>query len=426
MILCGNHSNQFIDPMLILNNCPRKLSFLMAASVYYIQSLKKKIVGFFGRCFGVIPVKRPQDYVIKGEGLINVQDMSSKVTGTKTKFTVQVSSGDSLKFEDDTYLIKEVISDTELELASPAKGTKDMQFNIIPKLDQTEVYTSVHEALRRRECIGIFPEGGSHDRTTLLPLKAGICLMALGAMSKYNISVTIQCVGLNYYSGHKFRSKAVVNFGVPYKVPQDLATLYLQDRRKAVKKLLNIVESRMKEVWVTAPSYEELTYIFTARRVYKPDEVRKDSERDIELNRMFSKGYRYLNEKYPNLPALKETAEAISKYNSHLKKFGVKDYQLRNRQVTKGKLILYSVYSLIAIILELIFILPGMIFTGIIGVIIRNMVETERKKALAGSNVKLYGRDVMASFKIVYGIMLLPIGIGVLMLVIFVSSLCKR
>jgi uncharacterized membrane protein len=67
-----------------------------------------------------------------------------------------------------------------------------------------------------------------------------------------------------------------------------------------------------------------------------------------------------------------------------------------------------------------------MTFTGIIGVIIRNMVETERKKALAGSNVKLYGRDVMASFKIVYGIMLLPLGIGVLMLVIFVSSLCKR
>lgn len=351
--------------------------------------------------------------------------MSCKVQGVKTRFTQQVASGDSLKWEETTILVKNVISDTELELSTAALATVDMQFSIIPKLDQTEVYTSVHEALRRRECIGIFPEGGSHDRTELLPLKAGICLMALGAMSRYNISVTIQCVGLNYYSGHKFRSKAVVNFGVPYKIPHELAVLYLQDRRKAVWKLLNIIESRMKEVWVTAPSYEELSYIFTARRVYKPEEVRKDPERDIELNRMFSKGYRYLNEKYPNLPALKETTEAVAKYNKHLKKFGVKDYQLRNRQVTPAKLLVYSLYSLCAIILELIFVFPGMVITAFIGVIIRNMVEVERRKALAGSNVKLYARDVMASFKIVYGIMMLPLAIGIIMLTIFGYSLCK-
>ena len=33
-------------------------------------------------------------------------------------------------------------------------------------------------------CIGIFPEGGSHDRPDLLPLKAGVAVMALGAMDK--------------------------------------------------------------------------------------------------------------------------------------------------------------------------------------------------------------------------------------------------
>jgi len=100
----------------------------------------------------------------------------------------------------------------------------------------------VHTELKQGRCIGIFPEGGSHDRTTPLPLKAGVCLMALGAMAQYNIAVTIQCIGLNYYQGHRFRSKAVLNFGVPYTIPRELATLYMQDRKKAIEILLKQIE----------------------------------------------------------------------------------------------------------------------------------------------------------------------------------------
>lgn len=38
-----------------------------------------------------------------------------------------------------------------------------------------------------------------------------------------------------------------------------------------------------------------------------------------------------------------------------------------------------------------------------LGKIIRVLAEKERKKALAASSVKIYGNDVLASFKIVYG-----------------------
>lgn len=44
----------------------------------------------------------------------------------------------------------------------------------------------------------------------LLPLKAGICIMALGAMDKYGIPVKLVPCGFNYYNPHKFRSKAVL------------------------------------------------------------------------------------------------------------------------------------------------------------------------------------------------------------------------
>lgn len=409
--------------MLILSECPRRVSFLMAATVFYTQSFKKRVVGFLGRCLGAIPVKRPQDYVIEGKGLVNLQEGARQLIGVRTEFQSQITVGDSVKFAKNTYLVSQVISDTELELSTPGIHTQDMKYTIIPKLDQTEVYTSVHEALRKRECIGIFPEGGSHDRTELLPLKAGVCMMALGAMSRYNMQVNIQCVGLNYYHGHKFRSRSVVNFGVPYKIPMELAMLYLQDRKKAVAKLLAIIEGRMKEVWVTAPNYEELSYVFTARRVYKDEEIRKDPARDIELNRMFAKGYRYVKQKYPDNPELLECISAVSKYNDHLRRFGLKDYQVRYHRITKQKLVLYSIYSFFSLITSLIFALPGLIFTGCVGGLIKFIVEKERRKALASSSVKIQARDVIASFKIIYGIMLFPVVLGMIVLVIFGSKL---
>lgn len=53
-------------------------------------------------------------------------------------------------------------------LASDFKGTT---YKTAPKVDQTKVYDAVFERLNAGGCVGIFPEGGSHDRTELLPLK---------------------------------------------------------------------------------------------------------------------------------------------------------------------------------------------------------------------------------------------------------------
>lgn len=37
--------------------------------------------------------------------------------------------------------------------------------------------------------------------------------MALGAMAKYNKKVAIITAGLNYFGGHRFRSKMILEFG---------------------------------------------------------------------------------------------------------------------------------------------------------------------------------------------------------------------
>lgn len=81
-----------------------------------------------------------------------------------------------------------MISDTEAllaeELGEPSplhavcqvQGTETSEqqhvsYDIIAYVDQGRMFDSVQLALSRGACLGIFPEGGSHDNTDLLPLK---------------------------------------------------------------------------------------------------------------------------------------------------------------------------------------------------------------------------------------------------------------
>ena len=105
------------------------------------------------------------------------------------------------------------------------------------------MYQNVWDSLNRGECIGIFPEGGSHDNTHLLKLKAGVCIMALGAMVKYNKSVQIVCCGLNYFGGHRFRSRVIIEIGQPYRIPDELKEMYKVNKRESIKILLKQIEN---------------------------------------------------------------------------------------------------------------------------------------------------------------------------------------
>ena len=45
----------------------------------------------------------------------------------------------------------------------------------------------------------MFPEGGSHDQTDLLPLKAGIAVISYTTMLNYGVDINIVACGMNYY-----------------------------------------------------------------------------------------------------------------------------------------------------------------------------------------------------------------------------------
>ncbi|CAE7701714.1 SCT1 [Symbiodinium necroappetens] len=262
VIITGNHNNQFVDGLMLLTNCPREISFMIAQKSY-----DRPFVGFLARAFHCIPVARPQDMAYTGQGTIKLEQGSAKVQGIDTHFNVEVPPGSQINVQGHEKLlkVKEVHSSTELTVDVPATcSLAAAGFKVHPKVDQSAVYGQVYKNLCSGNCLGIFPEGGSHDRTDLLPLKAGVAVIALEALRLHHINVPIVPVGLNYFRGHQFggRVAACMNinwtdanhgFGrFPHQVMEfgEVHAMYETNRREATEEVLNQVAAAMR----SAPS----------------------------------------------------------------------------------------------------------------------------------------------------------------------------
>ena len=163
----------------------------------------------------------------------------------------------------------------------------------MPKVDQTNVFKNVEEVLSEGGCIAMFPEGGSHDQSDLLPFKAGIALMTFSTIINTGQVPVIIPSGLKYFKRHEFRSKVVVEYGRPYKVSKSLVEMYKAgEKRKAVAIMLKDLQERMREVVMTAPSYDELQAIYMARNLYLPKNIQGFTpEQENEIYQRFSRGF---------------------------------------------------------------------------------------------------------------------------------------
>ena len=161
LLVYGNHNNQFVDGMLMKRICPRYINFITAA-----VSIRRPIIGPLLRAGGAIPLERAMDLAKKGPGVIT-RVTGDRVFGSDTLFT-RIEQGSTLDFQmmEGEIRIKEVISDTELIVDKPPTGeyTYPLKYRIVPKMDYHEVYDEVWKKLGKGSCVGIFPEGGSHDR----------------------------------------------------------------------------------------------------------------------------------------------------------------------------------------------------------------------------------------------------------------------
>lgn len=417
------HANQFVDPIILMNQIKqrvnRRISFLIAA-----KSLKRKVIGFLARCQLSIGVNRAQDNMKRATGKIFIKDMENdptRIHGIGTKFTQEcmvkglIGLPNSLGNVD----IKEIISDNELvvrkefNLKKSSKVakllTESTEFKVADKIDQKYVYEQVFEHLAHDGCIGIFPEGGSHDRTTLLPLKAGVAIMALGAMAhKPGLNVKIVPCGMNYFHPHKFRSRAVIEFGSPIEIPADLVEKYSnpETNRDVVKSLLDIIQDGLKAVTVQCDNYETLMVVQASRRLYQANFAQRLPLPLIhEFNRRIIQGY----EHYKDNERVIQIKEKVLKYNKLLKYYHLPDHLVENAEINVIRNFFILIYRSIKILCLSILALPGTVLFSPVFISARIISKKKAKEALAGSVVKIKARDVLATWKILISMVFAPL-----------------
>ncbi|PLW09230.1 hypothetical protein PCANC_22696 [Puccinia coronata f. sp. avenae] len=435
IFVAAPHHNQFLDPVILMSEVraaesARRVSFLTAE-----KSMKRPFIGLIARVMQSISVTRATDDAKDGTGRIYLSSKESDpciLLGKNTKFTRELAPKKQILLSKQlgfiTVEVVEVIDDCRLKVKKPFpnKGIEALReegnkiqkginsestgvpFKVLPYVDQTQMYGKVFEKLKNGGCLGIFPEGGSHDRTDLLPLKAGVSIMALGAMSSNpEITVRIVPVGLSYFHPHRFRSRAVVEFGTPIEIPQELVKEFEKgdDHKKAaIGKVMELVYDGLKSVTVQAPDYDTLQVIQAARRLYRPPDRHVSLSTVVELNKRFITGYlRYKDE--PRVMALKSRT---LEYNKSISYLGLKDHQVEkvNRPWWKSLILLCFRAGLVTGwgVLAL----PGVILNSPMFICASIVSRKKAREALAASSVKIAGRDVLATWKVLVSLGLAP------------------
>ncbi|KZT11385.1 uncharacterized protein LAESUDRAFT_747111 [Laetiporus sulphureus 93-53] len=415
IFVAAPHNNQFVDLLLALEvyrETRRKVRFLVAA-----KSMKHKVIGLFARLQGSIPVVRAADEARPGTGRVSISEVDPCIViGDGTHFLSEFQPKMQIVLPKSLHSpiaeVVEVMSDTQLRIkkefgGDSGKGTarireklqelrlqgkEGLEFKRVPHLDQQEMYHYVYQCLTEGGSIAIFPEGGSHDRTDLLPLKAGVALMALGAMAN-DPSVKVQIVP------------------VAFDVPQDLVDMYKQggaQKRQAVGKLLDCIYDALKIVTMRAPDYDTLMLCQAARRLYETPGQHLTLGQVVELNRRFLEGYLHFKDE----PKVQKLRTDVLKYNRMVRDLGLRDHQVPRAQKASWKILGPLVYRLALLIVWSVLALPGVILNAPIFLTALAISRRKAREALAASSVKIAARDVMATWKILISLGMTPLLYG--------------
>jgi len=154
-------------------------------------------------------------------------------------------------------------------------------------LNNDDAFSALHALLARGGAMGIFPEGVSHDGAQLAELKTGAARVALSAL-RGGVPVHLVPCGLHYLKRRRFRTAALLQLGAPLTLtPADLAPPHAPPLTP--RALTERLELHLRALTVNAESWEDITLLDTARRVYQPPGLPL-AER-VELMRRFNRYY---------------------------------------------------------------------------------------------------------------------------------------
>lgn len=139
--------------------------------------------------------------------------------------------------------------------------------------------------------------------------------------------------------------------------------------------------------------------------MYKPAHRKLHISQVVDLNRRFLIGYN-MNKDDPRVVELEERVLA---YNQLLKYHGIKDHQVLKTHVGGAHTVLLILKRLFLVSILALWDFPGAILNLPV-VIVANVISQQKAAdALKSSKVKIAGRDVLATWKVLVGMGLVPL-----------------
>jgi glycerol-3-phosphate O-acyltransferase/dihydroxyacetone phosphate acyltransferase len=146
-------------------------------------------------------------------------------------------------------------------------------------------------------------------------------------------------------------------------------------------------------------------FIQAGRRLYTPPGHHPSLSQVVELNRRMIVGYL----KFKDDPRIVKLKTDVLKYNKRLTYAGLKDHQVERatRAGWRSLSLLFYRIGLLGIWGGLA--LPGVVLNAPIIILAKIISARKAKEALAASQVKLMGRDVLATWKVLVSLGLTPV-----------------
>lgn len=259
-----------------------------------------------------------------------------------------------------------------------------------------DMFSACYEALARKYCIVVFPEGESHAGSELQKLKTGVARIALGAEQHHGpLGVRIVPVGLNFDAKQKFRSRVLLSIGKPIDPIAELKVVDAEDR-EAVTAVMDRVEQGIKSVTLNYPSWEEARLIQRAAVLYAAKQ-QQDAEAQESLAEEFSVekllADAYLRAKESNPRRITRVLEAVNGYDRLLRVLSVQHEHV----VANNPKLLQAIYSLRKLSLFLIRLPLSLIgiFLNILPFLLTRMLSRLKIRADRQSTAKIFGGLVL-------------------------------
>jgi len=419
VVIAAPHGNQFLDPMVLSQNLGREVRFLTAA-----KTLRRKDVGKLFAATNTIAVERPQDLKRAGAGRVVAEGGgSTRVSGRGTEFLREgVGPGWKLLLKNSAgktsppLTVASVASDAEIELreAPPAAWAGEAcSFAELPHVDQASMFRHVYDCLKGGGAVGLFPEGGSHDRSELLPLKPGFCLMALGAVAENpGLRVRVLPVGITYFNRHKLNSRCLVQYGKPVEVRSELAARFSKggaEKRAAVDELMLEARDALGRVVTSGGTWDELRDFWTLRDLYVPSGMllEMSTAEQVSLAQAFALDYPRVRENDPL--RVERLMRHVRTYSGKLRAFSLTDrLSVMNMyicgQSSSGRLLLLLAGQLLGLAGIFLLWLPIDLSLAPMYVCMALFARRMSKKALKKSTVKIKAKDTVGTYKLIIGI----------------------